>query len=264
MMAYFSEEHKLFRKSVQGFIHREINSLVDQWEAEEMFPADQLYKKMGNEGFLGLSHSSSYGGLDLDFWYTVIWIEELGKIEAGGIPMSITTQTEIVTPIIARYGSPVLKEQYLRPAIMGDFIGALAVTEPEAGSDVSRIATMAHESGDYYIIDGRKSYITNGSIADFVVTLCRTSSGPSANSMSLIIVPTSTPGFTAVKNYKKLGNLCCDHAELIYESVKVPKENVIGLENMGYNILLDSFQRERLILGILACAQAKRILNRTK
>ncbi|MGH2509558.1 MAG: acyl-CoA dehydrogenase family protein [Ktedonobacteraceae bacterium] len=263
-MVIFHEEHKMFREFVRSFIAREINPLVDQWETEGKFPAHELYKKMGNEGLLGLTYPEQYGGLALDFWYTVIWIEELGHVEVGGVPMSITVQTEISTPTIAKYGSHELKQQYLRPAILGDFIGALAITEPDAGSDVTAINTVADEYDDYYLINGCKSYITNGSIADFIVTLCKTSPAQGARGMSLLLVPAKSAGLIATQKYRKLGNFCCDHAELTFENVKVTKEHLIGMKDMGFDIQMEQFQHERLIEGILACSQAKSVLHKTK
>lgn len=263
-MVLFDEEHRMFREFVRGFIAREINPFVDQWEAEGRFPARELYKKMGNEGLLGLTYPEQYGGLALDFWYTIIWMEELGGIEAGGVPMSVTVQTEIATPAIAKYGSHELKQQYLRPAIQGDFIGALAITEPGAGSDVAAISTFADEYDDYYLLNGQKSYITNGSIADFIVTLCKTPPDQGTRGMSLILVPTNSAGLTATQKYAKLGNFCCDHAELTFENVRVPRENIIGMKNMGFDIQMEQFQHERLIEGVLACSQAKNILGKAK
>ncbi len=263
-MVLFNEEHKMFRTFVRGFIEREINPFVEQWETEVKFPARELYKKMGNEGLLGLTYPEQYGGLNLDFWYTVIWMEELGGIEAGGVPMSITVQTEISTPAIAKYGSQEMKQQYLRPAILGDFIGALAITEPDAGSDVTAISTIADEHDDHYIMNGRKSYITNGSIADFIVTLCKTSPAQGTRGMSLILVPAKSAGLTVVQKYKKLGNFCCDHAEMTFENVRVSRENIIGLDGMGFDIQMEQFQHERLIEGILACSQGKSIVSKAK
>lgn len=260
----FTEEHNMFREFVRGFIEREINPFVDQWETEGTFPVHELYKKMGNEGLLGLTYPEQYGGLNLDFWYTVIWMEELGRIEAGGVPMSVTVQTEISTPAIAKYGTPKLKQQYLQPAILGDFIGALAITEPDAGSDVTAISTVADEYDDSYIINGRKSYITNGSIADFIVTLCKTSSTQGSRGMSLLLVPAKSAGLIATQKYRKLGNFCCDHAELTFKNVQVSKENIIGMKGMGFDIQMEQFQHERLIEGILACAQAKNIVHKAK
>lgn len=261
----FNQDHILFRESVRTFIDREITPFIDQWEDERGFPGHELYKELGDEGYLGLTYPEEYGGLALDFWYTVILMEELGQIGAGGIPMSLTVQTDICTPVIARYGTHQLKERFLTPAIMGDFIGALAITEKGAGSDVSAITTSAREVNDYYIINGNKCYITNGSIADFVVTLCKTSD-EGLRGMSLIVVPTETPGFTATTTVydKKIGNFCCDHAELTYENVKVPKKNVLGMAGQGWDIQMEQFQHERLIEGILACSQAQRILDETK
>lgn len=263
-MVLFGEEHNMFREFVRGFIEREINPFVNQWEAEEQFPAHELYKKMGNEGLLGLTYPKQYGGLDLDFWYTIIWMEELGGVEAGGIPMSVTVQTEISTPAIAKYGSHELKQQYLRPAILGDFIGALAITEPDAGSDVAAISTVAEECDSYYILNGRKCYVTNGSIADFIVTLCKTSPDQGTRGMSLLLVPAKSPGLIVAQKYKKLGNFCCNHAELTFEDVRVPRENIIGIDGMGFEIQMEQFQHERLIEGILACSQGKNIVSKTK
>ncbi|HEU5377046.1 MAG TPA: acyl-CoA dehydrogenase family protein [Ktedonobacteraceae bacterium] len=263
-MVYFNEEHNMFREFVRGFIRKEINPFVDLWEAEGKFPARELYKKMGNEGLLGLTYPEQYGGLNLDFWYTVIWMEELGAVEVGGVPMSVTVQTEISTPAIAKYGSYKLKQQYLRPAILGDFIGALAITEPDAGSDVTAISTVAEACDGHYRVNGQKSYITNGSIADFIVTLCKTSPAQGARGMSLLLIPAKSAGLTATQKYKKLGNFCCDHAELTFENVVVPMENIIGIEGMGFDIQMEQFQHERLIEGILACSQARNILNKTK
>lgn len=262
--AMLNEEHKMFREFVRGFIEREINPCVEQWEAQGEFPAHELYKKMGNEGLLGLTYPKQYGGLDLDFWYTVIWIEELGGIEAGGVPMSLTVQTEISTPVIAKYGSHELKQRYLQPAILGDFIGALAITEPDAGSDVTAISTMAEEVDDSYIVNGRKSYVTNGSIADFIVILCKTSPTQGSRGMSLLLVPAKSAGLVATQKYSKLGNFCCDHAELTFENVRVPGENLLGMKGMGFDIQMEQFQRERLIEGILACSQAHNVLSKTK
>jgi citronellyl-CoA dehydrogenase len=264
-MIRFSKEHLLFRETVRLFIEREINPYIEQWEDQRAFPRD-LYKKLGNEGYLGLTYPEEYGGLDLDFWYTVILMEELGKIGAGGIPMSLTVQTDISTPVIALYGSHELKERFLRPAIMGDFIGALAITEKKAGSDVSAITTTAKKEQGSYIINGKKCYITNGSIADFVVTLCKTSESEGLQGMSLIVVPTDRPGFRAEKKYEKskIGNFCCDHVELTFENVKVPKENLLGIEGRGWDMQMEQFQHERIIEGILICSQAQTILDQTK
>jgi citronellyl-CoA dehydrogenase len=263
-MARFSQEHDMFRRSVRDFIDREISPFVEDWETNHCFPARQLYKKIGDSGFLGLTYPEEYGGLGLDYWYKVILAEELGRIEAGGVAMSILAQTDTCTPALELYGSHELKKKFLEPAITGAMIGAIAITEPHAGSDISAISTVARDSGGSYIISGKKSYITNGAIADFVVTLCRTSGEAGARGMSLIVVPTDSPGFSISKDYKKLGNHCCNHAELTYESVRVPRKNVIGAEGGGYDIQMEQFQFERLILAVLSCAQGRRILNRTK
>lgn len=260
----FTDDHAMFRDSVRSYIERAIDPYVDEWEEGGGFPARQVYAGLGAEGFLGLSYPARYGGLELDFSYTVIWMEELGRIRAGGIPMSVSVQTEIATPALASYGSDELKERYLKPAILGDSIAALAVTEPQAGSDVAAIQTAARREGNEYVITGKKSYITNGSIADFVVVLCRTSEDAGIRGMSLLIVPRGVDGFSASASYRKLGNHSCDHAELTFAEVRIPRENVIGEEGMGYDIQMEQFQHERLAQAILLGAQATQVVNRTK
>jgi citronellyl-CoA dehydrogenase len=260
----FNEEHKMFRESVRTFVEREINPFVDVWEETQSLPAHELYKKMGDRGLLGLTYPEQYGGLGLDYSYKVILGEELGRIEAGGVAMFTVAQTDTCTPALALYGSHELKKRFLEPAIMGTAVGAIAITEPHAGSDLYAITTTAREAGDSYIIDGKKSYITNGGVADFVVTLCRTSEDDATRGLSLIVVPTSAHGFRVTRTYQKLGNHCCNHAELSYEDVRVPKENLIGMKGFGYEIQMEQLQHERLMLGIIACAQGRRILNKTK
>jgi citronellyl-CoA dehydrogenase len=265
-MERFNEEHLLFRESLRAFVEREIAPFVDQWERDRAFPARELYRKMGSEGYFGLTYPEECGGLGLDFWYKVIWIEEMGSIDSGGIPMSLTVQTEICTPVLEKHGSRELKQRFLVPAVKGEVIGALAITEPGAGSDVFAIKTSARAEGDHLVLRGQKSYVTNGSIADFIVTLCRTPSDDSATGMSLIVVPGDTPGLKVRKKYEdtKLGNLCCDHAELTYEDVVVPRRHLIGAMGMGWEIQMEQFQHERLIEAILACSQARAILESTK
>ncbi len=260
---YFTEEHEMFRQSVRAFVEREINPHVDEWEEAGIFPAHDLFKKMGDLGFLGLTYPEEYGGSGLDYWYTVVFAEELARIPCGGVPMGIVVHTDMCTPALAQHGSHELKKRFLEPAIKGEIVGAIGVSEPDAGSDVAAIRTRAVKDGDDYIINGTKLFITNGTQADFICLLARTSDDPGYRGMSLIIVPTSTPGFSVGRKLKKLGNLSSDTAELVFDNVRVPQCNRIGPEGMGFILQMQQFQRERLIANIMAHSSTERVVRQT-
>ena len=243
----FTSEHEMFRQTIRRFVREEINPYADEWEEQGTFPAHALFKKMGDLGFLGLTYPEEYGGLGLDFWYTMILCEELGKATCSGVPMGITVHTDMCTPALAQFGSAELKRRYLEPSIRGDYVGCIGVTEPDAGSDVAAIRTRAVSDGDDWVITGRKLYITNGTQADWACLLARTSEGHGYRGMSLIIVPTNTPGFRVGRKLRKLGNWSSDTAELILDDVRVPKCNTIGEEGMGFMLQMQQFQRERLV-----------------
>lgn len=259
----FTEEHHMFRKAVRAFVENELNPHADEWEAAGGFPAHQVLKKMGDLGFLGLSYPEEYGGANADIWFTVVLMEELGRCDSAGIPMGISVHTDMCTPALAKYGSPELKQRYLVPALKGDMVGAIAVTEPGAGSDVAGIITRADDGGDAYIINGSKMYITNGTQADWVCLLARTTPGTGYRGMSLIMVPTDTPGFIVSKKLHKLGNHSSDTAVLTFEDMRVPKTNCIGVEGMGFYMQMEQFQRERLVGAVSATAGMERALRRT-
>jgi citronellyl-CoA dehydrogenase len=246
----FTSEHEMFRQTIRRFVREEINPHAEEWEEQGTFPAHALFKKMGDLGFLGLTYPEEYGGLGLDFWYTMILCEELGKAACSGVPMGITVHTDMCTPALAQFGSAELKRKYLEPSIRGDYVGCIGVTEPDAGSDVAAIRTRAVSDGDEWVITGRKLYITNGTQADWVCLLARTSEGRGYRGMSLIIVPTNTPGFRVGRKLRKLGNWSSDTAELILDDVRVPKCNTIGEEGMGFMLQMQQFQRERLVGAI--------------
>ena len=224
----FTQEHEMFRQTVRRFVEEEINPHVEEWEEAGIFPAHELFKKMGDLGMLGLTYPEEYGGQGLDFWYTTILCEELGKANASGVPMGITVHTDMCTPALAHFGSDELKQQFLAPSIRGEMVGCIGVTEPDAGSDVASIRTRAESDGDDWVINGRKLYITNGTQADWVCLLARTSDEGGFRGMSLIIVPTNTPGFSVSRKLRKLGNHSSDTAELMLDNVRVPKANTIG------------------------------------
>jgi len=259
----FTKAHQLFRESVRKFIDQEINPYVDAWEEAEIFPAHELFKKAGDLGLLGLSYPEEYGGAGADYWYNMALAEELARIKCGAIPMALGVQTDMATPALNQFGSHELKKKYLEPAIRGDAVCSVAVTEPGAGSDVASIRTKAERDGDHYVINGSKMYITNGVQADWICVLARTSPGTTYKGMSLIIVPTDTPGFQVSKKLKKMGNLSSDTAELVFDNARVPVSNCIGEEGLGFIYQMQQFQNERLVSALGAAAGADKILKMT-
>lgn len=259
----FTEEHEMFRRSVRSFVEKELNPHVEEWEKAAIWPAKQVLKKMGDLGFLGLSYDEQYGGQNADIWFTVILMEELGRCAAAGVPMGISVHTDMCTPALAKYGSHELKAQFLAPALRGEMVGAIAVTEPGAGSDVAGIITRAESDGDDYVINGSKMYITNGTQADWVCLLARTSPGTGYKGMSLIMVPTNTPGFIISKKLEKMGNHSSDTAVLTFENMRVPKANRIGEEGFGFYYQMEQFQRERLVGALSSTAGMEKAVRDT-
>jgi len=260
---YFTKEHELVRRAVSDFVKKEINPNVDRWEEDGIAPLKDIFKKMGELGFLGIRYDSAYGGQGLDYWYDTVFLEELGHIKALGLSVAITVQTHMATPAIYEFGSEYLKETYLRPAIAGEMVGAIAVTEPGAGSDVAAIQTTAKQDGGDYVINGSKIYITNGTQADFLTLLARTSGEPGYHSFSLFVVPTDLPGFTVGRKLDKLGIRISDTAELFFDNLRIPASNLIGQENEGFIYQMMQFQHERFSLLPFACTAARDIIDMT-
>jgi citronellyl-CoA dehydrogenase len=242
---YFNKDHDLVRKSVRDFVNKEINPHVDKWEDAGMIPLHDLFKKMGELGFLGIRYDESCGGEGLDYWYETIVLEELARIHCGGIPMAIAVQSCMATPALEEFGSEHIKQTYLKPALKGELVAAIAVTEPDAGSDVAALKTTARRDGDHYFLNGSKTYITNGLQADFLTLLARTSDAPGYHSFSLFVVPTNIKGFVVSKKLDKLGMRSSDTAELYFDNMKIPAENLIGRENEGFIQQMKQFQHER-------------------
>jgi citronellyl-CoA dehydrogenase len=242
---YFNKEHELVRKAVRDFVKKEINPHVDEWEEAGMTPLHDLFKKMGDLGFLGIRYDEKYGGEGLDYWYETIVLEECAKIDCGGVPMAISVQSNMATPAIDEFGSEHLKQTYLKPALKGEMVAAIAVTEPDAGSDVAAIKTTAVKQGNHYLLNGSKTYITNGLQADFLTLLARTSDDPGYHSFSLFVVPTHLPGFQVSKKLDKLGMRSSDTAELYFDNMEIPVENLIGVEGEGFIQQMQQFQHER-------------------
>jgi citronellyl-CoA dehydrogenase len=259
----FTPEHAAFRQSLRRFVEREINPHVDAWEEARTFPAHEVFKKMGDLGFLGVSYPEEYGGQGLDYWYNIVLGEELANIDCGGIPMAIAVQTDMATPALAMFGTHELKKQFLEPAIRGEMVTSIAVTEPGAGSDVAAIMTRAVADGDDYVINGSKLYITNGTQADWVCLLARTSEERGFRGMSLIVVPTDTPGFIVSRKLEKMGNHSSDTAELTFENVRVPRSYRIGEEGQGFIYQMIQFQKERLMGSLMAITGAEKIVRMT-
>jgi citronellyl-CoA dehydrogenase len=261
--APFTEEHDMFRASLRAFLAKEVTPHVDEWERAELVPRS-VWKQMGEMGFLGLRHPEEYGGMNLDYWYTVVLAEEMARVPAGGFGMGITVQTDMATPALARHGSHELKKKYLEPAIRGDYVCSIAVSEPAAGSDVAGIETRARLDGDCYVVNGRKMFITNGTQADFITCLVKTDSEKRHRGFSLLVIPTNLPGFSVGRKLKKLGNHCSDTAELVLDDVRVPVANRIGEEGMGFIYQMQQFQDERLIACVSATSSAFAAYERTK
>ncbi len=260
---YFTKDHDMVRRAVGDFVKKEINPHVDQWEEEGFAPLKDIFKKMGGLGFLGIRYDPVYGGQGLDYWYDTVFLEELGHIKALGLSVAITVQTHMATPAINEFGSDYLKDTYLRGAIAGDLVGAIAVTEPGAGSDVAALQTTAKKHNGDYVINGSKMYITNGTQADFLTLLARTGDEPGYHSFSLFVVPTDLPGFSVSRKLDKLGIRISDTAELFFDNVKVPAANLIGKENEGFIYQMMQFQHERFSLLPFACTAARDIIEMT-
>ncbi len=263
-MVHFTAEHEHFRVMVREFIQREINPHVDQWEAEGMMPLHRIFKHMGGLGLLGLEYDEAYGGQEADHFFTVVMAEEFGRADHGSIGMAVGVQADMATPSLHRFGSPLLKERYLAPAIAGDMVAAVAVTEPDAGSDVAAIRTRAVRDGDDWVINGSKMYITNSLQADWICMLIRTSDAGGYQGMSQVIVPTDSPGFEVSKKLDKFGMRASDTGLLTFTDMRVPVANTIGIEGNGFQQQMAQFVLERMWANYSAVGGMERALERTR
>ncbi|MDY6816399.1 MAG: acyl-CoA dehydrogenase family protein [Pseudomonadota bacterium] len=243
---HYTTEHKNLYDSVSKFVSEEINPYVDEWEKEGIFPARELFRKMGAKGFLGITKPEAFGGMGLDWSYDLAFCEAMGEVNCGSIPMAVGVQTHMATPALAKIGSDELRKEFLAPAISGDYVACIGVSEPGAGSDVASIKTTARKDGDDYIINGGKMWITNGTQADFMCLLASTGDGPVHKNKSLIILPMDTPGVTVARKLDKLGMRSSDTAQIFFEDVRVPQRYRIGEEGMGFIYQMQQFQEERL------------------
>ena len=242
----FTQEHNEIRNTVEKFVQDQLNPFVDQWESKPPFPAKEVFKAMGDLGLLGIQKPEAYGGMGLNYSYEMVAAEALGSCNAAGVALAVGVQTDMATPALAKFGTHELKEEFLTPAISGDAIAAIAVSEPGAGSDVANIKTQAKSDGDDYIISGQKMWITNATQADYFCVLANTSSNKPHFNKSLIIVPKNTKGLTLGKPLQKMGMICSDTAPVYFDNVRVPKRYRIGQEDQGFMLQMMQFQEERL------------------
>ncbi len=260
----FTAEHHAFRKVVRDVVATEIAPHVDAWEAAGGFPAHELFPKLGEVGLLGLEYDPAYGGQGADHLFTVVAVEELARSGCAGVPMAIGVQTNMATPSLHEFGSEELKQRYLAPAIAGAAVCSIAVTEAGAGSDVSSIRTRAVRDGDHWVINGTKLYITNGTQADWLCLLVRTSDEGGHRGMSQVVVETGTPGVSVARKLDKLGNWSSDTAELVFEDVRVPVSNTIGQVGRGFQQQMSQFVVERMFAAYGVPAVCRLALERTR
>lgn len=252
---YFTEEHQLFRESLQDFLKKEVVPHIEKWE--ETGKIDRfIWEKFGEMGFFGIAYPEAYGGLDLDLFYTVIFLEELQKINSGGFAAAMWAHAYLAMTHVNAEGGEAIKQKYLTKSITGELIGAMAVTEPFGGSDVAGMRTTAVKKGDTYVINGSKTFITNGVYSDYIVVAAKTNPELGNKGISMFIIDRDTPGVTATK-LDKLGWRASDTGEIAFDNVVIPASNLMGEENKGFAYIMQHFALERLIMGINAHARAE-------
>jgi citronellyl-CoA dehydrogenase len=252
MLNPFTEQHEAFRKTVRAFVEKELTPHALEWDRAGIFPRD-VFKKCGELGFFGINHDPQYGGSGLDYWYVTAFGEELVRSHNAGLNMALLVQSQMATPIINEIGTDEQKREFLAPALAGEKIAALGISEPGAGSDVANIKTTARRSGDDYVINGSKMWITNGTRADFITLAVRTGEA-GYGGISIVTFPTDVKGFSVSKKLDKVGNLASDTAILFFEDCRIPARYVLGEENEGFYHVMTNFQGERLVAAITAVA----------
>jgi len=255
---YFGQDHNIFRDSVRRFVEKEIKPHIEVWEDEELFPIE-LYRKAADAGFLGLEYPEAYGGTPCDKFMFVVYVEELTRSGSSGLVCGLSSHT-IASPPVFKMGTEEQKEKFLAPVLRGEKVAALGITEPNAGSDVASIRTRAVRDGDFYVVNGAKTFITSGCRANFITTAVRTG-GEGYKGVSLLVIDSSTPGFTVSRKLRKMGWHCSDTAELSFEDCRVPAGNLLGREGDGFKGIMLNFQNERLTLSVIAHATAQLALE---
>ena len=246
----FTEEHQSLSETVKNFSENEIKPFADEWERNKVFPAHELFKKMGDLDLLGITKSSEVGGMDLDYSFGMVFAEALGYAADLGVITAIGIQTDMATPALDRYGSVELKEEFLKPSVNGDFVSAVAVSETSGGSDVAALRTSARKDGDDYIVNGEKMWITNGTQADYFCTLLNTSDDDPHNNKSLVIIPSNLKGVSIGDKIDKIGQITSDTAPVFFENVRIPQRYRIGKEGQGFKMQMQQFQEERIFMSV--------------
>lgn len=254
-ITYFTEEHELFRKSFQEFLQKEVVPHIEKWEKTGTIDRF-IWEKFGEMGYFGLNYPEKYGGMGLDLFYTVIFLEELQKINSGGFSAAMWAHAYLAMTHLNAEGSEEIKQNYLTPSIHGEKIGCLCITEPFGGSDVAGMKTTAVKKGDSYIINGSKTFITNGVYSDYLVVAAKTNPELGNKGMSIFVIDRNTSGVSATK-LDKLGWRASDTAEIAFDNVEIPVSNLMGEENKGFAYIMQHFASERLIMGINAHARAE-------
>mgnify|MGYP001491046382 CR=1 FL=1 len=255
----FTPEHEELRRTWRTVIERDINPHMDEWEKEGIFPAPEVFRKLGSAGLLGVDKPVEFGGSGLDFSYVMVSAEELGLVHGGSIPMAVGVQMAMATPALSRFGSDEVRREFLAPSISGDYVACLGVSEVGAGSDVASIKTTARRDGGDYVINGGKMWTTNGTQADWMCLLANTGEGPVHANKTLICLPMKTKGVQIARKLDKLGMRASDTAQIFFDDVRVPVRNRIGEEGMGFIYQMKQFQEERL----WACAGSLKGCERT-
>lgn len=258
---FFTEEHELFRQGLREFLQKEVAPHIDKWEEEQRIPKE-IWKKFGDMGYMGLNYTEEYGGAGVDFWYAVIFSEEVARMWSGGFAVTPMVTQFMSTPYIYKHGSEFLKQKYLVPTIKGEMVSSIGITEPGAGSDVQNIKTKAIREGDFYIVNGSKTFITNAVYGDYIVTVVKTDPTKGFEGVSLLVIDRNAPGVSA-KKLKKLGWHASDTAELFFDNVKVPVENLVGEEGQGFIYLMGGLQLERLTGAVSAIAGCENAMEYT-
>ena len=260
---YFDDTHRIFREQLRRFIDAQVLPYGDSWEIQGEVPRQVLWE-MGELGFLGIRYPVNYGGAEMNTLGTVILAEELGRSTFGGFAVTVLVHTDMASPHLARFGTDTQLERYFRRLIAGELISAIAVTEPDAGSDVAGIKTRAIRDGDDYVLNGSKIFITNGVLADVYFVAAKTNLNVrGSRGISMFIVEKNTPGFHVSRKLEKMGWQCSDTAELAFEDCRIPAENLLGEEDRGFYHIMENFQNERITLGAQSVGEATKAIELT-
>ncbi len=260
---YFGEEHQMLREQIRRFIREEVEPQADQWEHDGRVPREVL-RKMGDLGLFGISYPESLGGAGLDTRASVLLAEELGRSTYGGFAITVLAHTDMASPHLARFGTPEQLARYMPGVLKGDLITAVAVTEPDSGSDVASMKMRANQDGDSFVLNGNKMFITNAVFGDLIFVAAKTDpNAKGSRGVTMFIVEKKTPGLTVSRKLDKMGWRCSDTAELAFQDCRIPAANVLGEINKGFYAIMRNFQNERLVMGAMAIGEASKALELT-